>query len=64
LPVLFEGLDLAADFGLFDLRWACDLRRADGEREVIWFEPVYAFRRMHFGLEGRARAGPQRLRGR
>jgi hypothetical protein len=55
---LFPGLDLAADFWLFDLR------RADGEREVIWFEPVYAFRRMHFGLESRARAGPQHLRGR
>jgi hypothetical protein len=61
---LFPILDLTADFRLFDFRWACDLRRADGEREVIWFEPVYAFGHMHFGLRSRARAGAQHLRGR
>jgi hypothetical protein len=33
-------LGLAADFLMFGLRWAVDLRRADEEREVILFEPV------------------------
>jgi hypothetical protein len=32
----FLAADLTADF------LAIDLRRADEERDVIWFEPVYA----------------------
>jgi len=34
---------LAAEVLEFDLREAVDLRRADEEREVILFKPVYAF---------------------
>jgi hypothetical protein len=34
--------DFTPDFLGFDLRWAVVLRRADEERDVIWFEPVYA----------------------
>jgi hypothetical protein len=31
---------LAAGFLAAGLRWADDLRRADEEREVIWFKPM------------------------
>jgi hypothetical protein len=41
LLALLLALDLVTDLTADFL--AADLRRADEERDVIWFKPVYAF---------------------